>query len=1217
MAIPQLNTEGVDQTGTAGFTVSFAGFTWAANDIIELVIGTDGWVPVPTTANGFQLAQDPHGNTASVTTNGGTAGTAECGIFVFWKRAVGSTTTTDPPPVFPAPSSGGTCWCLEPNSYTGARTTGTPYHIITTAIVSTATATVAPPAVTPTLNNSLVMTRCASANDDQAFNSWTMAGSANPAAGAPASGWHASSGNQCAFTGGDGGYATAGGARSGTTTFGASTKQAQITLVMASLNEAFAGEEDTGRQPRPPAGMLPLGRSAADDESPPQSSAPDDTEAAPSLLSRAAAWLASWVTPEDETPSGGSASVVDEDAAPIPPQPVAPPLPPAPPPLDDEVSTAPSVVEDDVPAPVPTRLAPVPPPPPVPPDDEIPGGSLPAGVDEEASMRPGLVAVSRAPLYVPSPADEFVQQATSGIGGAGDMQRSLSQPPATGTLTTVATVPEWAPSTAYVVDPSQGGKNRVVNGGNIYQCRTGGTSASSGTGPSGTGTNIADGSTVKWYFVGPAQGTNTTAGSQILAAVMRGTQSQAATVEPTDNDGGGTYTVISNNAYANFTASFAGVWRRPTAANNKTNFAASAVWGGSGGAGDEMSICWVELQGVPVGAPHAFSHVERLASSGGAVVSGAITTTVPCIIVSFWFGNGNVQPDGSPDAATPSGGLTLIAGCTGPLSLTVNGYIQHMVAWRRQTAPATNFTETWLASPTDEGAQLVTVAFQDLSAPSGVPVDDDTTPMARVTAYMVPRPAVVSDDDLSPSADAGADDDVTRMGMLWARATTIIPAVADDEVAGQAVVEDDGVLVQGIPAVARVLAEITDTDELPTTPLEEWGAVMAMPVVAGPAPAVVAADDEVVVFVTPVDEDNALIVATPVAAALPLVIAPSDDEIASSVGASMVEEDATVTVVPTVLRPMLVVAPSVDEVASASGASVLDDEQAARLGVPPVAAVTSLLRSEDEVTTALAVDEDQASVASAAVSAPVLSRAADDDAFVASVLDDDAPLPYAAPPPVPAVLYVAADDDLPLAALLDDAGQLFALAWSAPLVAPAVVGDDEVATDVAPVSIIDEDQLLTPLVWQVPVPVWGPVVADELPKPKRAKAAPAGTSLLDGPIAKQVASALGAAKLLKPATLIKVTAGVRTPGAVSAGVNSTRQGFAAKGIEQNILSLQLAGTLVNGANAAIRLFGATIAGGQIPVPGDQIVMAGRTYTIVADGVSRDAASVSYLCQAKL
>lgn len=54
----------------------------------------------------------------------------------------------------------------------------------------------------------------------------------------------------------------------------------------------------------------------------------------------------------------------------------------------------------------------------------------------------------------------------------------------------------WAQSTGYTAFTSW-----IQNNGNIYLCRTTGTSNSSGTGPSGTGTNITDGSCA-WIFIG-------------------------------------------------------------------------------------------------------------------------------------------------------------------------------------------------------------------------------------------------------------------------------------------------------------------------------------------------------------------------------------------------------------------------------------------------------------------------------------------------------------------------------------------------------------------------------------------------------------------------------------------------------------------------------------------------------------------------------------------
>src|SRR3954470_11979373 len=285
---------------------------------------------------------------------------------------------------------------------------------------------------------------------------------------------------------------------------------------------------------------------------------------------------------------------------------------------------------------------------------------------------------------------------TAATGGAGIAQRTFGAAPGTGTLTTAAPVAAWAASTAYVVDPTSGGISRVLNGGNIYQCRTGGTSAGSG-GPTGTGTNITD-NTAHWTFEGASEGSNTTAGSQILGVIARGTQSAASSIAPTDNDSG-SYTVILNTAYSGFPDSFAGVWRRSTAANTKTNFAASAIWGPENtNQGDEVTVGWIELTGVTVGAPHASSQVERASATANVVTAANITTTVQCLVVSFWFGNGNVITTGTSHPATPNGGLTLIPGFTALMAIS-GGYIQCAAAWR--IANAGTFAESW--TTTGEG----------------------------------------------------------------------------------------------------------------------------------------------------------------------------------------------------------------------------------------------------------------------------------------------------------------------------------------------------------------------------------------------------------------------------------------------------------------------------------------------------------------------------------
>lgn len=63
---------------------------------------------------------------------------------------------------------------------------------------------------------------------------------------------------------------------------------------------------------------------------------------------------------------------------------------------------------------------------------------------------------------------------------------------------TIAAVAAWVALTAYI------GDDRVKNGGNVYQCLTGGTSAGSG-GPTTTAADITDG-TVHWKFLGAGSG---------------------------------------------------------------------------------------------------------------------------------------------------------------------------------------------------------------------------------------------------------------------------------------------------------------------------------------------------------------------------------------------------------------------------------------------------------------------------------------------------------------------------------------------------------------------------------------------------------------------------------------------------------------------------------------------------------------------------------------
>ncbi len=66
------------------------------------------------------------------------------------------------------------------------------------------------------------------------------------------------------------------------------------------------------------------------------------------------------------------------------------------------------------------------------------------------------------------------------------------------TSTAASLLPAWVASTAYTLG------RLVTNGGNLYRCRTAGTSAGSG-GPTGTNADITD-NTAHWRYIGAASG---------------------------------------------------------------------------------------------------------------------------------------------------------------------------------------------------------------------------------------------------------------------------------------------------------------------------------------------------------------------------------------------------------------------------------------------------------------------------------------------------------------------------------------------------------------------------------------------------------------------------------------------------------------------------------------------------------------------------------------
>jgi hypothetical protein len=117
---------------------------------------------------------------------------------------------------------------------------------------------------------------------------------------------------------------------------------------------------------------------------------------------------------------------------------------------------------------------------------------------------------------------------------------------------------------------------------------------------------------------------------------------------------------------------------------------------------------------------------------------------------------------------------------------------------------------------------------------------------------------------------------------------------------------------------------------------------------------------------------------------------------------------------------------------------------------------------------------------------------------------------------------------------------------------------------------------------------------------------------LTGGIAKAVYQGAKAAKLGLPATLIKVTAGTRTPNNVSGGTNPTTTSYACYGFVSDFAVTQIDGTLIAVNDRKIDLYGYSIASGTVaPTTGDEVTIAGGTYRI--KHVDTDPAQAMWVC----
>lgn len=107
---------------------------------------------------------------------------------------------------------------------------------------------------------------------------------------------------------------------------------------------------------------------------------------------------------------------------------------------------------------------------------------------------------------------------------------------------------------------------------------------------------------------------------------------------------------------------------------------------------------------------------------------------------------------------------------------------------------------------------------------------------------------------------------------------------------------------------------------------------------------------------------------------------------------------------------------------------------------------------------------------------------------------------------------------------------------------------------------------------------------------------------------------------VKSCTLVKVTPGIRTPGAITGGTNTTTASYAAKGWIESYDSNDMIGTTITEQDRKISVLGASIAGGAVPMPGDRITISdpngvARTYDVQAP-VKTDAVGAVYILQGR-
>ena len=108
---------------------------------------------------------------------------------------------------------------------------------------------------------------------------------------------------------------------------------------------------------------------------------------------------------------------------------------------------------------------------------------------------------------------------------------------------------------------------------------------------------------------------------------------------------------------------------------------------------------------------------------------------------------------------------------------------------------------------------------------------------------------------------------------------------------------------------------------------------------------------------------------------------------------------------------------------------------------------------------------------------------------------------------------------------------------------------------------------------------------------------------------------------VKSLTLVKVTAGTRTPGAISAGTNPTTTSYAGSGWIKQLTARDLPGTEITVNDRKLAILGGTLPAGIIPSPQDKVTMvdiddASKTFVLVGP-IAADSVGAVFTFQARL